>query len=189
MTKGFKTAGFIYLKNHSIPPEIVETLFSTSRDFFARSQEQKNRFAWGMSGKSSSPGYTAYGGEKLTQSLDQAEIDDLRSTNPDMKEAFDVGLERVEGGENNIWPGEIGDEMVQTKLHMQDVFARCRGLQVEVMRAIALGMGLQEKYFDDCISEGDNTLRCLHYPPAKKELFENGKGSIRAGAHSDYGIS
>ena len=140
--------------------------------------------AWGMSGKSSSPGYTAYGGEKLTQSLDQAEIDELRTSNPDMKEAFDVGLERVLGGK---WPGEVDSDMAQTRLVFKVFFEKCRGLQMEVMRSIALGMGLQERFFDEFISEGDNTLRCLHYPRTKKEVFKK-VGSVRAGAHSDYGM-
>ena len=166
----------------------MSSLFTTSAEFFARPQEQKNKLLWGLQGRSSSPGYTAYGGEKLSQSLDQAEIDALRHTNPDMKEAFDVGLERIVDGEKNMWPGEIDGQMVQMKLVIQDFFLKCRQLQVEVMRSIALGMNLKEDFFDEYISEGDNTLRCLHYPPAKKEDFEESKASIRAGAHSDYGI-
>lgn len=53
------------------------------------------------------------------------------------------------------------------------------------MRGIALGMGLEETFFDDYVRKGDNTLRLLHYPPVAKDAFKAGRE--RAGAHSDYG--
>ena len=140
-----------------------------------------------MQGRSSSPGYTAHGQEKLTQSLNQEEIDMIRASNLDMKEAFDVGLERIEGGTDNIWPGDIGGDMAETKLTVQDFFEKCRQIQVVVMRGIALGLGLEESFFDKLIDEANNTLRCLHYPAVKAEIFESKDGSVRAGPHSDYG--
>jgi isopenicillin N synthase-like dioxygenase len=184
-----KTVGFVYLKNHGISQETVNNLFATSADFFARPQSEKDLFAWGLEGKSSSPGYTAYGGEKLSQSLDQDEIDSLRSSNPDMKEAFDIGYERVINGSSNIWPGERDSKMVQMKEVMQDFFKQCQQVQFAVMQAISLGMGLGENYFDKFLTEGANTLRFLHYPPVEKEVFEKDKCAVRAGAHSDYGKS
>lgn len=65
--------------------------------------------------------------------------------------------------------------------------ALCKGVHVEVMRAIAVGMGLDETYFDGFVDEGDNTLRLLHYPAVKSEVFKVNPGQVRAGAHSDYG--
>ncbi|OAL25226.1 hypothetical protein AYO22_05103 [Fonsecaea multimorphosa] len=187
LTHGFQTSGFVYLKNHRIPQSEIDSLFSTAAAFFNRPQHEKNQLSWGMQGRSSSPGYTAYGGEKLSQSLDQAEIDRLRASNPDMKEALDVGLERIEGAADNKWPGEIDRGIVEMKLVIQGFFERCRQTQVVVMRAIALGLGLEERYFDALVDEADNTLRCLHYPPARAEVFERSKDAVRAGAHSDYG--
>lgn len=55
------------------------------------------------------------------------------------------------------------------------------------MSAIGMGMGLDETYFDDFVRVGDNTLRLLHYPPVKRQVFEKNKDQVRAGAHSDYG--
>jgi len=58
---------------------------------------------------------------------------------------------------------------------------------VEVMRAIAVGMGLPESYFDGYTDVGDNTLRLLHYPGVKKSVFRENKLQVRAGEHTDYG--
>jgi isopenicillin N synthase-like dioxygenase len=58
---------------------------------------------------------------------------------------------------------------------------------VEVMRAIGMGMGLDESFFDEYTDKGDNNLRLLHYPPVPKKIFKNNPGQVRAGEHSDYG--
>jgi isopenicillin N synthase-like dioxygenase len=63
----------------------------------------------------------------------------------------------------------------------------CKELHIEVMRAIAVGMGLEEGYFDGYTNGGDNTLRLLHYPPAPKAVFAKNKLQVRAGEHTDYG--
>lgn len=60
-------------------------------------------------------------------------------------------------------------------------------LHVNVMRAIAVGMGLDEAYFDRFTDVGDNTLRLLHYPEVEKSVFKSNKLQVRAGEHTDYG--
>ena len=55
------------------------------------------------------------------------------------------------------------------------------------MRAIAVGLGIEESWFDNYTDVGDNTLRLLHYPEVRKGVFEINPGQVRAGEHSDYG--
>lgn len=43
---GFRTAGFIYIKNHGIPQTAVENTFAESAKFFARPREEKDNLAW-----------------------------------------------------------------------------------------------------------------------------------------------
>jgi isopenicillin N synthase-like dioxygenase len=59
----------------------------------------------------------------------------------------------------------------------------CHNLHVNVMRSIALGLNLEERFFDEKINEQCHNLRILSYPPVKKSLLE-GEGQARAGAHS-----
>lgn len=185
--KGFQTAGFIYLKNHSIPPFTVSTTFSTSANFFTRPQAQKDALGWTT--PEANRGYVAHGREKTTSLTDVAEIAKLKAAVPDLKESFEIGREGEAGHPNN-WPSEHGmtdAAAVPFKDTMLDFFEQCKGLHVEVMRAIAVGMGLQESYFDGFTDVGDNTLRLLHYPSTKKSVFASNKLQVRAGEHTDYG--
>lgn len=77
--------------------------------------------------------------------------------------------------------------MANWKADMMDFFSQCKALHIEVMRAIAVGMELGETYFDKFVDVGDNTLRLLHYPAVKSDVFKVNPGTVRAGEHSDYG--
>lgn len=52
------------------------------------------------------------------------------------------------------------------------------------MKAIAVGMELEEDYFTPFVDTGDNTLRLLHYPSVKSDVFKLNPGAVRAGEHS-----
>lgn len=107
---------------------------------------------------------------------------------PDLKESFEIGREGTEGMPNNWPPARAGDpaaeEFRDTMVEFHDL---CKQLHVEVMRAIAVGMGLAGGYFDAFTDGGDNTLRLLHYPPAPASVFRANNLQVRAGEHTDYG--
>lgn len=101
-------------------------------------------------------GYVAQGREKTTDLTDEAEIARIREfEGQDLKETFEIGRDGVEGLPNR-WPQ--GDaEGVKFRAEMLDFFERCRVLHVSVMRAIAVGLGIDEKWFDSFCDGGDNT--------------------------------
>ncbi|KIV94004.1 hypothetical protein PV10_05168 [Exophiala mesophila] len=184
----FKTSGFLYLQNHGVTTEEVAHAFSESAKFFARSQEQKDALGWTT--PDANRGYVASGREKVTQSSDPEEIARLRASNPDLKESLEIGREGVKGFPNQ-WPDRFDDATDKSgsvfRQDMQKFFQTLQGLNMNVMRAIALGMGLDEYFFDSFSDDGDNTLRLLHYPPVKKSIWKQNPGQVRAGEHSDYG--
>ncbi|KAI9808089.1 MAG: hypothetical protein M1827_007509 [Pycnora praestabilis] len=185
ITHGFKTAGFIYLKNFDIPSSTISNVFSESAKFFKRPQSQKDQLAWET--PESNRGYNAQGREKVTQLGDPDEVEALRAAAPDLKESMEIGREGVQEFPNK-WPDKFGDaEGMEFKKTLREFFETCQGLHVEVMRAIASGMGLHEGFFDEYTNAGDNSLRLLHYPAVKKEVFARNKQQVRAGEHSDYG--
>lgn len=185
VSEAFKNSGFLYLKNHGIPPERVEKAFSYSARFFDRPQSQKDELAWTT--PRSNRGYVASGREKVTQSSDPEEIAKLRASNPDLKESMEIGKEGVEGMPNQ-WPDRFGDdEGVAFTSFMKEFHLTCQSLHMEVMRAIAVGMGLEEGFFDPYTDAGDNNLRLLHYPAVRKSVFKKNPNQVRAGEHSDYG--
>jgi isopenicillin N synthase-like dioxygenase len=184
ISHAFKTSGFLYLQNHGIPPESISTVFHGSAEFFKRPQHEKDSLCWTT--PESNRGYVMPGREKVTQSSDPEEIAKLRASNPDLKESMEIGRDGVPG-QPNQWPDQLdaqGEEFTKT---MKAFFDMCKDLHIKVMRAIALGIGLDEHFFDSFTDGGDNTLRLLHYPPVLKSVFKDKPGQVRAGEHSDYG--
>lgn len=119
--------------------------------------------------------------------MDSKEVAKLKEGNPDIKESFEIGRED-EPGHPNQWPDESALPQISGfKSTMLDFHEQCKKIHVEVMRAIAVGIGIEESYFDKFVDAGDNTLRLLHYPAVKSEVFRINPGQVRAGAHSDYG--
>jgi len=180
---GFQSAGFIYLKNYSVPNPVVQNTFSTSAKFFTRPQPEKDSLGWTT--PESNRGYVAHGREKVSSLTSKADIEALKVQVPDLKESFEIGREGEEGRPNN-WPSS-DEEAKVFKETMITFFGMCKELHVEVMRAIAVGMGLEEGYFDGFTNVGDNTLRLLHYPSVPKSVFKANKLQVRAGEHTDYG--
>lgn len=182
---GFQNAGFIYLKDHPIPKSVVQKTFEESARFWKRPLEQKEKMAW--SSPEANRGWTRPGREKTSNSFDFDEIAKQRELEgADLKESFEIGREGEEGHPNH-WPDQFDDEGKQFKTHMLDFFEQCKHMHVQIMRAIAIGLGLEETWFDKFTDGGDNTLRLLHYPEVKSEVFKKNRNQVRAGEHSDYG--
>ncbi|KAL9106151.1 MAG: hypothetical protein Q9227_008799 [Pyrenula ochraceoflavens] len=177
----FRTSGFLYLSHHGIPSETVSTIFALSASFFARPQAQKDALAWLT--PESNRGYVTLGREKV--SLPDQDVNVLRA-NPDLKETMEIGREGVDGMPNQF-PDRFDKEGVEFTKTMKAFFLTCKDLHVKVMRAIAVGMGYSEDFFDSYTDVGDNNLRLLHYPSVLKSVFKNNRAQVRAGEHSDYG--
>ena len=134
-------------------------------------------------------GYVAQGREKLVPLDETGTEEEMRKSVPDLKESLEIGRDD-EPEMPNMWPS--GDEAAtEFKKDMLGFFETCKTLHMQVMRAIALGMGIEESWFDGFTDAGDNTLRLLHYPGVAKSVFKrtDGQLQVRAGEHSDYGTS
>ncbi|ROT36035.1 2OG-Fe(II) oxygenase superfamily protein [Sodiomyces alkalinus F11] len=182
---GFQTAGFIYLKNHPITPATLARVFATSAEFFAQPMDAKLALGWTT--PEANRGYSAPGREKVTQITDAAAVAAVRDAAPDLKESFEIGRDNVPDMPNR-WPAEAASVSVSSfRPVMLDFFAQCKAFHDHVMRAIAVGMGLPESFFDPFTDDGENTLRLLHYPAVRRGVFDANPNQVRAGEHSDYG--
>ncbi|KAI9166770.1 2-oxoglutarate-Fe(II) type oxidoreductase ppzD [Paramyrothecium foliicola] len=183
--KGFQDAGFIYLKNHPIAADKLKHIFSKSAQFFDQPKEAKMDVCWTT--PEANRGYSAPGREKVTSLMDINDVEKVRAAAPDLKESYEIGREG-ETGHPNQWPKEEGTT-AGFKSDMLGFFDECKAVHLEVMRAIAVGMGLDPEFFDGYLDVGDNTLRLLHYPEVKADVFKINPGQVRAGEHSrqDYG--
>lgn len=181
----FQTAGFLYLKHHPIPRSTLQETFAASAAFFRRPAEQKLALAWTT--PEANRGYSQPGREKTSNALDLDDVAKQREREgADLKESFEIGREG-EPEHPNRWPDGFDDEGRRFREHMLAFHDVCKGVYVEVMRAIAVGLGLEEGWFDSYADGGDNTLRLLHYPEVKAEVFRGNEKTVRAGEHSDYG--
>ncbi|CAE6441104.1 unnamed protein product [Rhizoctonia solani] len=163
IVSAFERVGFIYLSRHGIAPETVDTAFKQSAEFFKLPIDIKAKLAW--EDPRSNRGYVMPGRERVTQSTDPAEIARLRALAPDAKESMEIGRD---------WDATWSNRQT------------CHELHAEVMSSVALGLGLDERFFDKLIDEQYHNLRLLSYPPISREALLK-EGQARAGAHSDYG--
>lgn len=182
---GFQKAGFIYLRNHGIRSSQIKEAFSESAKFFKRTEEQKLGMGWTT--PEANRGYSQPGREKTTDATDPNEIERIREREGvDLKESFEIGREGEEGLPNQ-WPDKFDEEGKVFKQNMLEFHDTVKQLHMQIMRAIAVALGLEETWFDGFTSRGDNTLRLLHYPEVKSEVFQKNANTVRAGAHTDYG--
>ncbi|KAF9268193.1 Clavaminate synthase-like protein [Marasmius fiardii PR-910] len=177
----FKESGFIYVEGHGIPAETISNVFKKSGNFFKLPTEVKEKLAW--EDPRSNRGYVQIGRERVTQSKDADEIAQLRAKAPDYKESMEIGRD-WDSEWRNMWPTE--NDAPGFKSTMLNFYRSCHDLHVEMMRSVALGLGLEERFFDQMIDHQCHNLRLLSYPPIKRALLD-GEGQARAGAHSDYG--
>jgi len=181
IVNGFKEVGFIYLDKHGIPDSTVKHAFQKSAEFFSLPMDVKSQLAW--EDPRANRGYVQIGRERVTQSADANEIAELRAKAPDFKESMEIGRDWDKTWKNR-WPqGGAVPDFRETMLHF---FQTCHDLHTVVMRAIAIGLDLDEMYFEDKINEQYHNLRLLNYPPIRRQLLQQ-EGQARAGAHSDYG--
>jgi isopenicillin N synthase-like dioxygenase len=170
-----RDVGFFYVVNHGVAPELIAKTFAQSHAFFALPVADKRELAIETIG-----GNRGYSG-LLHEALDPAR-------GPDMKEAFNVGLELAADDPEllagkpfrslNAWPGAPGFR--ETLLSYYDA---CSGLGARLHRAFASDLGLGRDFFADKFDRPMATLRLLHYPaPSLGSDPQTG-----AGAHTDYG--
>jgi isopenicillin N synthase-like dioxygenase len=168
--------GFFYITGHGITPAIRARLFETAAAFFGAPAQVKEMSAF--SGTDGNRGYIRLGAERLDPDKP-----------PDVKEAFNIGLELAPDDPEliarrpfrapNVWPEVAGFRAV-----MLDYFARMWRLGVLLHHAFARDLALDPAFFADRFRKPMATLRLLHYPPSDAPLAE---GQMGAGAHTDYG--
>ncbi|OAA67406.1 thymine dioxygenase [Cordyceps fumosorosea ARSEF 2679] len=177
--RGFQTAGFIYLRSPPSPaPSAVRDIFARSAAFFA--QPLADKLALSLTDAAANRGYLRQGRERLIPDGGDGNVPDVL----ELKESLEIGREPHESFRNH-WPAEAA--LPGFREEAMAFFETCKGLHVQVMRAVAVGMGLEDRHFDGYVDKGDNTLRLLHYPEVKADVFKANAGQVRAGEHSDYG--
>jgi len=169
----FEEVGFVSVRNHGIPQELIHTLYANVKAFFDLPLDVKRRYE--IEGLAGQRGYTSFGKEHAKG-----------SDAPDLKEFFQFG-QTIEAGQtppeyypDNVKVGDLPD-FYPRFLEAYRAFERSGGA---LLSAIALHLGLQEEHFNAHIHMGNSILRAIHYPPIVREP----QSAIRAEQHEDINL-
>lgn len=166
--------GFVGITRHQIPDALIRDAYAAIKAFFALPNETKMKYNVGKGG---ARGYTPFGVEHAK---------DIPAV--DLKEFWHVGREHVAGAAwtsqypPNVWPTEIDGFREAT----WGLYQALEALGDRVLRAVALGLGQGERYFEDKTDHGNSILRPIHYPPI--EPGKGDPGSVRSGQHEDINL-
>ena len=169
--KAFHEVGFVGVRNHGVPQELVDGFYGASKEFFSQPVDVKRSYQ--IPGLAGQRGYTAFGTEKAKQ-----------SQVADLKEFYQIG-QVAENADKEEYPD---NPRVQEVNEFTDLgFELYKAFEVSggaLLRAIALHLELDENYFDGKIENGHSILRSIHYPPITHEP----KSAIRAEQHEDINL-
>jgi isopenicillin N synthase-like dioxygenase len=175
--------GFFAITGHGVPESVCQALREAAHEFFALPADVKRRAS--PSDAAIPRGYHALGGEALAAANDAV-------APPDLKEFYHVGP--VDIGDDpyytspkgrqffvpNIWPAEPPAFRPAAITYYRTMHRLVGAL----MRLTALGLGLEETFFDDKVDRSIGTMRLNYYPRQARAPLP---GQLRAGAHTDYG--
>lgn len=170
----YREWGFCGIRGHGISASLIADAYSAFQRFFALPTEIKMKYH--VAGGGGARGYTPFGVETAKN-----------SQHPDLKEFWHVGREIARTHPYaavmpaNLWPE---DEVPGIREKGYALYSALDALGARVLRALALHIGLPERYFDDKIQFGNSILRPIHYPPITNVEVPN----VRAGAHEDINL-
>jgi isopenicillin N synthase-like dioxygenase len=168
--------GFFSVADHGIDDELVDAVFGASRTFFALPASAKE--ALSVTNSTSYRGYVRLGEEKLDPAL-AGDVKECFNAGPDLAADDPDVLAGKPFHAVNQWPDVAGFRETLRTFH-----AAALDLVVHLQRAIAVDLGIEERFFDGYFDRAVGVLRLLHYPP-HPGTFD---GSVYgAGAHTDYG--
>jgi len=171
--KAYEEVGFVAVKNHGIPDELIADLYKYVQLFFTLPSDVKRSYE--LPELAGQRGYTSFGKEHA-KGYDA----------PDLKEFFQFG-QTVE--DNDPVKAEYPDnltvkEIPQFTPTFYKAYQAFEKSGTSLLQAIALYLGLDEHYFDPQVHNGNSILRAIHYPPITQEPAS----AIRAEQHEDINL-
>lgn len=169
----YEDVGFVAVKNHGIPDELIRDLYQQVQQFFALPAQVKESYEkkeW-----AGQRGYTSFGREHA-KGFDT----------PDLKEFFQFG-QTVEDGDSikKEYPENVTvAELPRFTPTLQKAYNAFEQSGTALLQAIAIYLGLDERYFDNFVHNGNSILRAIHYPP----ILQEPKSAIRAEQHEDINL-
>jgi isopenicillin N synthase-like dioxygenase len=174
--EAYNTIGFVAIRNHYLTNELSDRLYSVIKKFYSLPDSVKQKYE--IPGLAGQRGYIGKGKEHAKG----------RNTG-DLKEFYHVGQEVLDDDPikneypENVWP----EEVVEFKEIALEVYQRLEKTGVQMLKAIALYLGLPENYFDEKVKHGNSILRPIHYFPIENPDSVPAD-AVRAAEHGDINL-
>ncbi len=172
----YQDIGFITVRNHFLTDDLSSRLYALTKDFFSKEDSIKQKYE--IPNLAGQRGYVGKGKEHAKG----------RNTG-DLKEFYHIGQEVQDADPikeeypANIWPEEIPD-FKETSL---TAYRKLEQTGAEILKVIALYLGIAEDYFTPKIKNGNSILRAIHYYPiAHPEALP--VDAVRAAEHGDINL-
>ena len=166
--------GFIYIKGHGIPKEVIESLRSEGLAFFRNNENKKSEVKITEKHR----GWLGYGGAKMKD-----------NAKADLKESFLWGYQDKNGFSlenhplrgSNVWP------KFQPALEQYAVsyFNHADKLARNLLRGFALGLKLDQEFFLKTCKNPLSRASLVYYPNQPSNL---GKNQFGVSSHTDFGV-
>lgn len=171
--RAYEDIGFVALKNHGLSDELVAALYAEVTSFFSLPNRVKETY--NLPGMAGQRGYTPFGREHAKG----------RNTG-DLKEFWQFGQYDVQQGNvvDEYPPNPIVSELPGFNERGREAYKTLEKTGFEVLRALALYIGLEERFFDPWVIAGNSILRAIHYPPIDSDPGD----AVRAAEHEDINL-
>lgn len=170
----FRETGFAVIADHPIKQGIIDRAVNASKAFFELPEDVKETYHDAAGGRQR--GYTPFGTENAKG-----------AASADLKEFWHTGRALPEDSPylSTMKQTPAVPEVAEFDDATRDFYEAMDAFGAQLLRAVALHLGLPETWFDDKVEFGNSILRLLHYPPQDNPPP---KGTVRAGAHEDINV-
>ncbi|KAI9155647.1 Isopenicillin N synthase [Paramyrothecium foliicola] len=180
-------SGFFYIKNHTIPPEVIEKALVQAKAFFSQPQEAKEPSSSTYSKNGN--GWSAKGRTQINRS-ETKDLNEHFSWRYDPK--YDPTIDDVTqlspsalkscGGEDFVW--ETTRHIPGFKDDTLNWWNHCLSLARSLIRIFALALDLPEDYFDNVTTHPGADGLYLHYP-GTTDAHVRKTQDVGIGSHTD----
>ena len=172
--RSFRETGFAVIADHPINQGIIDRAVDASKAFFELPESVKETYHDAAGGRQR--GYTPFGTENAKG-----------AASADLKEFWHTGRALPEDSPYRATMKQTPavPEVAEFDEATRDFYEAMDAFGAQLLRAVALHLGLPETWFDDKVQFGNSILRLLHYPPQDNPPP---KGTVRAGAHEDINV-
>ena len=171
--KAFEEVGFVAVKNHGIPDQLIADLYKYVQLFFALPPDVKRSYE--IPELAGQRGYTSFGKEHAKG-----------FESPDLKEFFQFGQTVTDDDPvAEEYPENVTvKEIPAFSPTFAEAYKAFEQSGIALLQSIALYLELDEHYFDQYVHNGNSISRAIHYPPITQEPAS----AIRAEQHEDINL-